>query len=455
MEQNERAASLDEQIGQWREFVRRRRTIGAADAAELEDHLREQIAGLTASGLSSDEAFLVAVKRMGALDALSREFAREHSDRLWKQLVLTPAETDERSRLVPPDAVTAILFALGAALLVKVPAFFGITMEENEQFYVRNVAFFVLPLLALYFIRRRRFPAAAYPAAAAFIAGAVAANTFPFGPESHTGILLVLHLPIALWFVVGLAYTGGRWNDPDGRMDFIRFSGELFIYYVLIALGGGVFTMFLAMLFTMIGVRPDLFIQTWLIPCGAAGAVLIGSWLVEAKQGVIENMAPVLTRLFTPLFTLLLVVFLATLLVGGRGLDIDRDVLIAFDLLLVMVLALLLYSVSARDPYEPPGLFDVLQLVLVVSALMADMAALWAITARISEFGLTPNRVAALGLNILLLINLARSAALALRFVRGSAPIGDLERWQTSYLPVFALWAAVVVFVFPPLFGFR
>ena len=30
----------------------------------------------------------------------------------------------------------------------------------------------------------------------------------------------------------------------------------------------------------------------------------------------------------------------------------------------------------------------------------------------------------------------------------------DLERWQTNYIPVYAVWAALVVIVFPPLFGF-
>ena len=147
--------------------------------------------------------------------------------------------------------------------------------------------------------------------------------------------------------------------------------------------------------------------------------MLVASWLVEAKQSVIENMAPVLTRLFTPLFAAMLVVFLGTLLVTGRGIDIERDVLIAFDLLLVVVLGLLLYSISARDPRAPPDAFDVLQVVLVVSALLADAVALWAIAARISEFGFTPNRVAALGENVILLVNLAWSAVLYVRFLRG------------------------------------
>jgi hypothetical protein len=237
-------------------------------------------------------------------------------------------------------------------------------------------------------------------------------------------------------------------------MDFVRFSGELAIYYVLIALGGGLFTALTVMTFEAIGVDLEAFIGEWLVPCGAIGAVMVGAWLVESKQSVIENMAPVLTRLFSPLFAILLVIFLGTMLFSGRGVGVEREVLIAFDLLLVMVLALLLYSASARDPALPPAAFDVVQVVLVVSALLANGVALWAIGARISEFGFTPNRVAALGENLILLVNLGWSAVLYTRFLRGRGGFQALERWQTGYLPVYAVWAAVVVVVFPPLFGF-
>jgi hypothetical protein len=286
------------------------------------------------------------------------------------------------------------------------------------------------------------------------VASAVLVNAYPFTPGGSTEALTALHLPIALWLVVGIAYAGGRWSEVAGRMDFIRFSGELFIYYVLIALGGGVLTAFMAMLFQAIGIDVEPFLESWLLPCGAAGAVLVASWLVEAKQSVIENMAPVLTRLFTPLFAAVLVTFLAALVWTGRGIDMERDVLIAFDLLLVVVLGLLLYSVSARDPRSPPGAFDVMQVVLVASALLADVIALWAIGARITEFGFSPNRVAALGMNVILLVNLAWSAVLYIRFLRGRGSFASLERWQTGYLPVYAAWAAMVVIVFPLVFGY-
>ena len=390
--------TLEEQIDEWRSYLRSRQAIHSADVAELEDHLREVIDDLVDAGLATDEAFLVAVKRMGKLDALSREFAREHSERLWKQLVVAPTDADESRTRVRIDAVVAFCLAVAAAVLIKMPALFRIQIDEDISFYARNFSLFVLPFLTGYFAWKRQLDASNTRwLAGAFVVAAVLANVYPFAPGGHTEVLVALHLPIALWVVVGIAYAGARWSEVAGRMDFIRFSGEVFIYYVLIALGGGVLIGIMAMIFFVIGVDVEPLFESWLLPCGAVGAVIIASWLVEAKQSVIENMAPVLTRLFTPLFAAVLVAFLVTLLVTGRVIDIERNALIAFDLLLVVVLGLLLYSMSARDPQSPPGVFDVLQVVLLVSALLADAVALWAIAVRISEFGVSPNRVAALG----------------------------------------------------------
>ena len=446
---------LEEQIEQWRSYLRNRRAIHTVDIAELEDHLREQIGALSAAGLAPDEAFLVAVKRLGNLDALSREFAREHSDRLWKQLVVPAADTGEPQAAVRADALVAFGLAVAAAVAIKVPALFGMQLDQDAGFYVRNLSLFVLPLLTGYFVWKRRLETRTLPwLATAFVAAGVFANVYPFTPEGNTEILAAIHGPIALWIVVGVAYAGGRWGEVAGRMDFIRFSGELFIYYVLIALGGGVLMGFTAGIFEAIGIDIEPIFESWILPCGAVGGVLVASWLVEAKQSVIENMAPVLARLFTPLFAIVLLVFLGIVLGTGRGLDIEREVLIIFDLLLVVVLGLLLYSISARDPRSPAGAFDWLLVVLVLSALLADAVALWAIAARITEFGFTPNRVAALGMNVILLVNLAWSAVLSIRFLRGRGAFADLERWQTNYLWVYAVWAAIVVITFPPMFRF-
>ena len=448
---------IEEQIAQWRAYLRRRRAIHGPDVEELEGHLRDQLGVLAEAGLAEDEAFLVAVKRMGSLDALSREFAREHSERLWKQLVIAPEAADESGKSTRSETLVVLGLAVAAALAIKVPALFGLQLGGGDEgFYARNASLFVLPLLTAYFAWKRGLHAVSgLWLAVPFAAGAIFANLFPFRAGSDTEALTALHLPIALWLAVGVAYVGGRWFAGGGRMDFVRFSGELVIYYVLIALGGGVLTGFTMMMFKAIKLDAGWLAQGWLIPCGAMGAVIVGSWLVEAKQSVIENMAPVLTRLFTPLFTAVLLVFLATMAWTGRPIDVEREVLIAFDLLLVMVVGLVLYAASARDPEAPPDFFDGLQLLLVVCALVVDALALAAIAARISEFGFTPNRVAALGENLILLVNLAWSAWLYARFLRARGSFAALERWQIAYLPVYAVWAAFVVVAFPLVFGYR
>ena len=449
------AYSLEEQIDQWRNYLRRRQAIQSVDVAELEDHLREQVEVLIHAGLATDEAFLVAVKRLGDLDSLSREFAREQSDRLWKQLVAVGADANEAAATARTEAMMAFGFAVAAGVAVKAPALFGMPLNTNASFYARNASLFTLPLLTAFFAWKRRLDVGTLVRLLlAFAAAGIVANMYPLVSRGSNEVLTAMHLPIALWLAVGIAYAGGRWNQAARRMDFVRFSGELFIYYVLIALGGILLTAFMAAIFEAIGIKIEIFFQTWMLPCGAAGAVIIASWLVEAKQSVIENMAPVLTRLFTPLFAAVLIAFLVTLLWTGRGVVHDRTVIIAFDAILALVLALLLYSVSARDPRAPAGAFDALEVVLVGSALVADVVALWAIAARISEFGFSPNRVAALGGNLILLVNLAWSAVLYLRFLRGRGTFAQLERWQTNYLPVYAMWAAFVVVAFPPLFRY-
>ncbi|WP_199439835.1 permease prefix domain 1-containing protein [Umezawaea beigongshangensis] len=447
---------LEAQFAQWRQYVQRRRELREPDADELEDHLRGSVDELLTAGLHPDEAFLVAVKRMGSLDDLSREFAREHSERLWKQLVLAgdtdgPAATTRSRR----DLLGTLLFAVGAAVSVKVPELFGANPDEDGAFYAANASLLVLPWLAGFLAwRRRAAPALIGVLLALFALGAVAANAYPLAEESQSLVLTSIHLPIALWFAVGLAYVADDVRSARRRMDFVRFTGELFVYYVLIALGGGVLIAFVFGTFEAIGVSPEDVMARWVMPCGAAGAVVVAGWLVEAKQSVVENIAPVLTRLFTPLFTVALLAFLVTFGVTSGVIDVEREALILFDLLLAVVLGLLLYSISARDPLAPAGLFDRLQLALVVSALAIDVLVLLAIAGRITEYGTTPNKAAALGENVVLLINLAWSAWLVLGLVRGRAPFAALERWQTAYLPVYAAWAWIVVLLLPPVFGY-
>jgi hypothetical protein len=442
---------VESQIAEWRAYVGSAPGVNGRDVDELEDHLRQLIADLNEVGLTADEAFLVAVKRMGDVDVLSREFAREHSGRLWKQLVL---RGDDESARAVGGWLAPFVFAVAAAVAIQIARLIADFPDQEPNWFFRNLSVFVLPFLGAYFARDRQLDVRGWALAAApFVLAAVVVNAYPWDADSDTEALAALHLPVVLWFAVAYPYMGGTLRSHERRMDFVRFTGEWFIYYVLIALGGGVLIGLTVAILEPTGVDVERIIE-WVLPSGAAGAVIVAAWLVESKQRVVENMAPVLTMLFTPLFAVMLVVAVVAYAVTGLGDAFDRDLVSVFDALLVVVLALVLYGISARDPLTSPDWMDRIQLVAIVSALVLDLMVLGTMIARIGELGFTPNRTAALGLNLVLLANLAGAAFLSLRFLTGRSRLHRLERWQTTYLPVFALWAAAVVVILPPLFAF-
>jgi hypothetical protein len=442
--------SLESEIAEWRAFVGQGQAVDGPDVEELEDHLRVQIGDLTAAGLAPDEAFLVAVKRMGSVDELTREFGREHSGKLWRQLVLSGGDEQHDNRWLE-----ALGFAVAAAITVQVARLAAGFPSEESSWLLRNASLFVFPFLATYFARRRRLSLRqSLLTAAPFAIAAIVVNLYPYAEGGSTELLVAAHLPVVLWFAVAYPYLGGVVRSHERRMDFVRFTGEWFIYYALIALGGGVLISLTVLILEPTGaVDPERVIE-WVLPSGAAGAVVVAAWLVESKQRVVENMAPVLTMVFTPMFAVMLAGAAVVYAMTVPGGSFDRELLGVFDALLVVVLGLVLYGMSARDPSTSAGWSDRIQLVAVASALLLDVIVLAAMIARIGEFGFTPNRTAALGLNLLLLVSLSGTAWLSTRFFAGRGTFHRLERWQTSYLPIFALWAAAVAVILPPLFNF-
>lgn len=445
-------ADLETEIRSWRGYLQRRQAIAPADLDELEDHLRGEIAERLSSGLDDDEAFLVAIKRMGNLDAISREFANEHSDRLWKQLVLVPepsARTDGPARR---ELAVVLCLAAGAGLAAKA----ALVIFGEETVLARNIGLVVFPFIAAYFAWKRRLTIRAVGiVAAAFAFVAVLLNVYPVASGGSTELLAVLHAPVALWMLAGAIYAGGRWRSDARRMDFVRFTGELAIYFTLFALGGAVLIGLTAAVLQLVDIDFEPTLEDWILPCAMPAALVVAAWLVEAKQNVVENIAPVLTKVFTPLTLVMLLSVLAVLVASGGPGEVDRELLILVNAILVLVLGLLLYAVSAREPLAPPGLFDSLQLLLVLAAVAVDAYLLVAMSSRIAEFGTSPNKIAALGLNLLLLIHLLRSAWLGIGFVRGSRVVAEVEHWHTRYLPAYGVWAVAVVALFPPVFGFR
>ncbi|SIN76347.1 permease prefix domain 1-containing protein [Agromyces cerinus] len=466
----EDAPHLDELIASWRDWIERRDALSIRDVDELESHLRDRVDALSAAGLTDDEAFLIAVKRLGSMDELSREYAAEHSGRLWKQLVLHDSSdsegTDASDGTMPfvrrANGLTiALLLGVGAGIAVKATEL----LTGDPELVFRNIAVLVLPFLAAWFAWRRRPPIGTLlGVAATFALVALALNLYPFDggsstvtvatQNSATAVLATIGSIVALWLVTGIVDAGGAWRSDRTRMDFLRFSGEWLVYYVLIAIVGGALSGLTVAVFASIQVDIAPFIVEWVLPCGAAGAVLVSAWLVGAKQRVIENIAPVLTKVFTPLFTLMMLALIVASVMQWNLVGGSRELLIAFDLVLVVVVALLVYAISARDPALAPGWFDRLQVLMLVAALVVDVIVLVAMIARTGEFGFSANKTASLGLNLILLANLAWATWLQIGFVRRRVPFGRVESWQTAYLPVYLAWAAILVFAFPPMFDF-
>ncbi len=207
-------AHVEEEIGAWRAFVQQRPGVDDRDADELEAHLRDQMADLDAAGLTPDEAFLIAVKRIGALDDVSQEFAREHSGRLWKQLVLSGGDAERGDEARWQEA---LVFALGAAVTVQLARLVAGFSGEQSPWLLRNASLLVLPYLAGYFARLRGLTArrcvlTAIPA----VVAAVLVNLYPFDDGATTGVLVAAHLPVVLWFLVAAAYTGGESAPTNG-----------------------------------------------------------------------------------------------------------------------------------------------------------------------------------------------------------------------------------------------
>src|SRR5688572_2958223 len=269
-------ASVESQIAEWRAYVAKAPAVNGHDVEELETHLRDQIAELNAAGLSDHEAFLVAVKRMGDLDSLSREFAREHSGRLWKQIVLGGGDEPTRAS---SGWLEAVLFALAAAVVMQGARLVARFPEEEPTWLLRNVSLFVLPLLAGYFARRRQLAAKQWVLTLApFALVAFVVNLYPYRANSATELLVAIHLPVVLWSAVAFTYMGATIRSRERRMDFVRFTGEWVIYYALIAIGGGVLLALTGLILEPVEAGLAEEVVEWVAPSGAAGAVIVAAW---------------------------------------------------------------------------------------------------------------------------------------------------------------------------------
>jgi len=417
---------------------------------ELETRLTHVLNELVA--LSDEEAFLIATRRVAQETGYSLV---SDSQPLWK-LTQTKAKRQTDSRSGWTQLLTLLVFILIAGTLAKLPNW--LVSEKYTLAYellnLKNASLYVLPLGSLLLALRRKLDWRLTGGILGFYAlSALIINVYPYQGERMTEVLTGIHFPLLAWLVLGLAYVGKPWTSSSKRMEFIRFSGEAFIYGVLIFMGVMVLSGFVLLIFSSIGVDVSTFVADYLLVYGACAVVLLAIDQVE-RSNFLGQFAPVLARIFSPLFLVALSIFLLVMVVSGENPLADRNYLIGFDAMLILVLALVVYGISARPITASWGVSDWINLALIGVTLVIDVAALWQILIRLGTMGITPNKMAALGENVLVLGNLIGLGYFLIRILRKQGTFDHLEHFQTAYLTVYAGWLAVVAFGFPLFFGF-
>lgn len=347
--------------------------------------------------------------------------------------------------------IFGLIFISGT--LLKLPHF--ISTIDAELFYSRNFGGIVAGALMGFFCFQRQVqPKVIMVISSLLILSLLYLNLLPDPSNSDTSALACLHLSFAFWFLIGVSFVGGTWKDLSERMHFVRYNGELLIFGTVITIGGMVLTGLTIGLFELIGLSIGEWYMNSVGVYGAVSVPLVATFLITRIVNGRFRMAPLLAKVFTPLFLVMVLLYLTAMAVKRQSPFSDRDFLMAFNGLLVVVLGLCVFSISERGTKESVGAFDLMNIGLVSVTLLIDLVALAAIVFRLSSYGITPNRVAVLGANLLAFCHLAGILFFYIQFIRRKGSSRGLEDWIVRFLPVYTLWSLIVAVVLPLVFQF-
>ncbi len=358
-------------------------------------------------------------------------------------------ETDDISFGTRTHLLTVIVLVFLAGLVAKIPNLFAISAE---RFYLRNIAFIVFPFLAAYFIVNRKSPTKHVLVAAAICTVSVIyINLLPNNADSNTLILACMHLPFLLWGMVGYVFVGGANNN--GRVKYLQYNGDLLVMSALIFIAGAILAALSLNLFALINIRVEQFYQDYLAVWGLAGLPIVATYLVQTNPQLVSKVSPVIAKVFSPVVLITLVAYLCAIIYSGKDPYNDREFLLLFNAMLLGVMAIILFSV-AEMPSGGNKAGNVILLLLSLVTIIVNGIALSAIVYRIIEGGITPNRLAVFGSNVLILVNLVVVAYRLFKTVKNREDAQAVVQAITAYIPVYLIWIIVVVFIFPLIFRF-
>ena len=350
-----------------------------------------------------------------------------------------------------------LLFMMNASLvafiIAKVPSFLPI---NEEFFYIRNIGFIIFPVLMAYFAWKNRLSAGKISLiAGATLLASIFINFLPDVKESDTIILSCIHLVLFLWAMLGFAYVGENRNNVDKRLGYLKYNGDLIVMTTLMLIAGGIMTAVTIGLFKLIGFQIEEVYFKYFGIFGLVAAPIFGTFLTQTNPQLVGKVSPVIARIFSPLVLVMLMIYLSAIVYSGKDPYNDREFLLIFNGLLVGVMAIIFFSVAeTSNGAKSQAEVWVLFLLSLVTVLVNGIA-LSAILFRISEWGITPNRAAVLGGNVLILINLLLVTTQLFRVISKKAKITVVGNVIAFFLPIYVVWTIFVTFLFPFVFGFK
>lgn len=351
------------------------------------------------------------------------------------------------------ELIIVITLALIAGVIAKLPALLNI---NPILFYQRNLGLIIFPILTAYFVWRKKLSIKKIAfAGIAFLISVVFINLLPANNKSDTLILSCIHLLLLLWAVLGFTYVGDNLQDYRNRIDFLRYNGDLVIMTGLLAIAGGILTGITIGLFLVIGLNIEKFYFEYIAIFGGAALPIVATYITQTNPQLVNKVSPVIAKIFSPLIVIMLMIYLAAILFLGKDPYNDRDFLMVFNFLLIGVMAIILFSVAGTFKKNENRVDSSILFALSIVTIIVNGIALSAILFRISEWGITPNRLAVLGANILMLSNLLMVSFRLFKSVSKKGGTSDVEKSISMFLPIYILWTIVVTFIFPFLFHFK
>ena len=351
------------------------------------------------------------------------------------------------------ELLFVIIASLVAGIVAKLPAIFS--LDENF-FYPRNVGFIVFPPLLAYFAWKNKLSTGKIAfIVSVSIAGLFFINSLPDVQKSDTLILSCIHLLLFLWSILGFAFVGDISNHDDKRLGYLKYNGDLVVMTTLIIIAAGILSGITIGLFSLIGYNIEKFYFENIVTFGLPAAPIFGTYLTQTNPQLVGKVSPVIAKIFSPLVLVMLVIYLTAMVYSGKNPYDEREFLLVFNALLIGVMAIIFFSVAETSRTDKSQTEIWLLFLLSVVTIVVSSIALSAILFRISEMGMTPNRAAVLGGNVLILINLLLVTVQLFRVGSKKADITRVGKVISSYLPIYFVWTIVVTFIFPLIFGFK